>query len=132
LIFVDTSFWVALTNARDSHHGEAIAILAAHEDDRLLTTNDVRGETWTFLRRRAGHATAVRFLDSLGSSPRIQLVRISESAEVDAVNWLRQRHDREFSWVDATSFAVMRYLRITAALAFDGDFSAAGFIETRA
>jgi predicted nucleic acid-binding protein len=34
--------------------------------------------------------------------------------------------------VDATSFATMRLLRVTDALAFDGDFSAAGFIEMRA
>ncbi|MGH2617125.1 MAG: type II toxin-antitoxin system toxin 23S rRNA-specific endonuclease VapC20, partial [Thermomicrobiales bacterium] len=34
--------------------------------------------------------------------------------------------------VDATSFAVMRSLRLHEALAFDGDFSAAGFLELRA
>jgi predicted nucleic acid-binding protein len=32
---------------------------------------------------------------------------------------------------DATSFAVMRSLRIKEALAFDGDFAAAGFTELR-
>ena len=35
------------------------------------------------------------------------------------------------SFVDTTSFAVMRKLRVTDALAFDGDFSAAGFNELR-
>ena len=33
------------------------------------------------------------------------------------------------SFVDATSFALMRKLWITGALAFDGDFAAAGFTE---
>jgi uncharacterized protein len=132
LIFVDTSFWVALTNRRDARHREARALLAAHEHDRLLTTNDVRGETWTFLRRRAGHATAVRFLDALHASPRVELARVSETTETEAGDWLRRRDDREYSWVDATSFATMRALRITHALAFDGDFSAAGFTEVRA
>ncbi len=33
------------------------------------------------------------------------------------------------SWVDATSFATMREQRAIEALAFDGDFSAAGFTE---
>jgi uncharacterized protein len=131
LIFVDTSFWVALTNRRDSRHREASALLAAHETDRLVTTSDVRGETWTFLRRRAGHSTAVRFLDALSASPRVELVRVSETTETEASGWLRRRDDREFSWVDATSFATMRALRIVEALAFDGDFSAAGFTEVR-
>jgi predicted nucleic acid-binding protein len=131
LIFVDTSFWVALTNRRDPHHEEATALLAVHDRDRLITTNEVRGETWTFLRRRAGHAPAVRFLDTLSASPRVELLRVSPSAEAQAEQWLRLRDDREFSWIDATSFATMRQLHTTQALAFDGDFSAAGFTELR-
>jgi predicted nucleic acid-binding protein len=132
LIFVDTSFWVALTNRRDTRHPDATALLAAHSTERLLTTNHVRGETWTFLRRRAGHPTAVRFLDALRASPRVEVLRVSERTEADAERWLRQRDDREFSWVDATSFATMRELHAIQALAFDGDFSAAGFTELRA
>ena len=38
-------------------------------------------------------------------------------------------YEREYSFVDATSFALMRSLRIKGALAFDGDFGAAGFTE---
>jgi predicted nucleic acid-binding protein len=132
LIFVDTSFWVALTNRRDPHHHEATALLAAHAGDRLVTTSEVRGETWTFLRRRAGHTAAVRFLDTMSASPRVETIRVSEPAERAAEQWLRRRDDREFSWVDATSFATMRELRTTEAFAFDGDFSAAGFTELRA
>ncbi len=132
MIFVDTSFWVALTNRRDPHHLEATALLAAHAGDRLLTTNEVRGETWTFLRRRAGHDATVRFLDTVSASPRVEIVRVAEPVESAAEQWLRRRDDREFSWVDATSFATMRELRTTEAFAFDGDFSAAGFTELRA
>ena len=36
---------------------------------------------------------------------------------------------RVYSFVDATSFEVMRALRLREALAFDNDFAAAGFIE---
>jgi uncharacterized protein len=129
LIFVDTSFWVALTNRRDARHEQAAALLAAHAGERLITTNEVRGETWTFLRRRAGHPIAVRFLDALAASPRVEVLRVSPDAETDAEQWLRRRNDREFSWIDATSFATMRKLRATQALAFDGDFAAAGFTE---
>ncbi len=44
----------------------------------------------------------------------------------------RNRHDeREYSFVDATSFAYMGARRIAEALAFDGDFAAAGFTELR-
>ncbi len=129
MIFVDTSFWVALRNRRDQHHDQARALLDAHHPGPLVTTNHVRGETWTFLRRRAGHRAAVAFLDALDRSPRVRVILVSSDVEADALRWLRRHDEREYSFVDATSFATMRSVRIQEALAFDGDFAAAGFQE---
>lgn len=131
MIFVDTSFWVALRNRRDARHQEARALFRAHGDRGLVTSNQVRGEGWTYLRRKAGHGAAVGFLDSLERSARLQVVAVDEELEADALRWLRQHDEREYSFVDATSFALMRALRLREALAFDGDFSAAGFAELR-
>jgi predicted nucleic acid-binding protein len=131
VIFVDTSFWVALRMTRDPNHEQAVALLRFHADGRLVTSNQVRGETWTFLRRRAGHRSAVHFLDLLRKSTRIELRFVNEDVEEQAARWLRRHDEREYSFVDATSFALMRSLRISQALAFDGDFSAAGFEELR-
>ena len=131
MIFVDTSFWVALRNTRDPHHAAATTLLEQHADATLLTTNHVRGETWTFLRRRAGHGSAVGFLDTIEASPRVRIEHVDAETESAAMAWLRVRDEREYSFVDATSFAVMRARRVTDALAFDGDFTAAGFAELR-
>jgi predicted nucleic acid-binding protein len=131
MLFVDTSFWVALRNRRDVHHGEAAELLERHANSTLLTTNHVRGETWTYLRRRAGHAAAVGFLDAIDTSPRIVVQHVDPAAEATAAKWLRARNEREYSFVDATSFAVMKARRLDSALAFDGDFAAVGFIELR-
>jgi predicted nucleic acid-binding protein len=132
VIFADTSFWVALRNRRDPRHEEATTLLRLHGDRGIVTSNHVRGETWTYLRRRAGHGPAVAFLDSLERSPRVRILPVSEKQEGEALRFLRQRDEREYSFVDATSFALMRSLRAREALAFDGDFSAAGFIELKA
>lgn len=51
--------------------------------------------------------------------------------EQQALGWLRRRDECEYSFVDATSVAVMRSLRMREALAFDEDFAAAGFVELR-
>lgn len=56
---------------------------------------------------------------------------VSEQMEAEALLWLRQHDEREYSFVDATSFAFMRSKGIDEALAFDGDFAAAGFVELR-
>lgn len=132
MIFADTSFWVALRNRRDLHHAEAVALLHLHADRGIVTSNHVRGETWTYLRRRAGHGAAVAFLDSIERSPRVRILPLAEKQEDEALRFLRQRDEREYSFVDATSFILMKSLRTREALAFDGDFSAAGFIELKA
>jgi predicted nucleic acid-binding protein len=131
VIFADTSFWVAFRNRRDNWHNEATQLLRRHERGQLVTTNHIRGETWTFLCRRVGHAAAVGFLDDLEQSAWLRLVTVSNEAEERALAWLRRHDEREYSFVDATSFAVMHSLRIQEALAFDGDFTAAGFQELR-
>lgn len=128
--FADTSFWFGLQERRDGRHPQARAIVARGVG-RVVTTNHVVGETWTLLRRRSGHAAAVGFLDRLGALPNVEVVHVDEVIENDAWRWLRSRSEREYSFVDATSFAVMRRRRIREALAFDGDFNAAGFVEVR-
>ena len=122
---------MALRNRRDTSHDLARSLLAKHAAEPLLTSNHVRGETWTFLRRRAGHRSAVDFQDSIDRSPRLRLIQATEDLETTALRWLRRHDEREYSFVDAISFALMRSLRIRDALAFDGDFTAAGFRELR-
>lgn len=128
--FVDTSFWVALFWKRDTNHNTAQRVWT---DDAgpLLSTNHVLGEVWTFTRRRRGHRDAVRVVDAVSTSRMLTVVRVDEVAEDEAWDWLRRHGEREYSFVDATSFAVMRRRRINEALAFDGDFAAAGFVEVR-
>ena len=128
--FADTSFWFALQERRDRHHEAAGALVRAGMG-RVCVSNHVVGETWTLLRRRAGHAAAVGYLDRLAQLPDLQLVHVDEATEAEAWRWLRRHGERGYSFVDATSFAVMRRRRIREALAFDGDFDAAGFVEVR-
>ena len=95
MIFVDTSFWIALRNRSDPHHEEAAALLRGHSDAPLVTSNHVRGETWTYLRRRAGHAAAVDFLDSVERSPRVRVLTIDTKQEDEALRWLRRHDERD-------------------------------------
>ena len=131
MIFVDTSFWVAARMHRDAHHRDAVELLEGRRDHRLVTSNHVRGETWTFLRRRSGQVAAVAFLDMLARTTRVEVVTVEPDLEERALQWLRRHDEREYSFVDGTSFLLMRSLRIREALAFDGDFAAAGFSELR-
>jgi predicted nucleic acid-binding protein len=131
VIFVDSSFWIAVTLERDRWHDLARRLLELHWSAPLVTTHHVIGESWTFLRRRDGHRTAVRFLDFARASSRLRIERLTDDLEREASDWLRRHDEREYSFVDATSFAFMRSRRVRDALAFDGDFEAAGYRELR-
>lgn len=121
--------WVALRLRRDANHDAAVRLWVP--GSAIPTTNHVVGETWTFLRRRDGHAPAVAFLDAVESAGWLTVVHVDEGVEREARAWLRRHDERAYSFVDATSFVTMRRERLVEALAFDGDFSAAGFIEAR-
>jgi predicted nucleic acid-binding protein len=132
LIFADSSFLIAYLIERDRHHDAAVRLYKQLAVQRIAITNHVRGETWTWLRSRTRHEKAVAFLDSVGRDDGyIEVGLVSEELENDALHWLRQHDEREYSFVDATSFAYMRTKGIQEALAFDGDFAAAGFTELR-
>lgn len=133
--FADTSWWAAWALPGDRRHADALAVLQhLGRSEQILTTNLVAGEAWTFLRRKDSHRTALAFLerlDALTSADRLVVHRVTEDQESAAWEWLRRHDEREYSFVDATSFRVMRDRRLREALAFDQDFAAARFVEVR-
>lgn len=133
--FADTSWWVAWSLPGDRRHADALAVLAhLGSSEQVLTTNLVLGETWTFLRRKDGHRSSLAFLDRIGAlegQSKLAVHRVSDDQEDKAWAWLRKHDERSYSFVDATSFQVMRDRRLREALAFDEDFAAAGFFELR-
>jgi len=134
--FADTGWWIAWSLPHDSRHGEAVAMLSGlGRTEQVLATNLVVGETWTYLRRKAGHRSAVALLDrveTLLEHDRLVVHRVSDEQERAAWEWLRRHDERSYSFVDATSFRVMRDRRLREALAFDEDFTSAGFLQVRA
>ena len=130
-LFVDTGGWFAVQVPTDRWHAQAAEVLrsAVRRGVALVTTNQVVGETYTLLRMTHGHAAAWRFLDSLEASSRLERVHVDEKSEREACEVLRRYADQAFSFVDGTSFAVMRRRRLRLALAFDRHFAAAGFLR---
>lgn len=130
-IFVDTGAWFAAQVADDARHEEAASALTdlIAQPIVLVTTNHVVGETYALLRVTRGYDACRRFLESLDQSRRLERIFVSEDAELRAFAILERYRDHDFSFVDATSFAIMRTERIHHAFAFDSHFAAAGFVR---
>lgn len=129
-VFVDASAWIAVVWIGDQYHAAA-----ADEYRRLVsasiplvTTNLVVAEAHALIRRNGGHARAMRFLDSLRTTTRIERLYSDADLEQRAERLLAQYADHAFSFADAVSFTVMRDRGITEAFAFDRHFLAAGFV----
>ena len=132
MLFVDTSFLVGLALRNDSNHRDAGRLLDRLEGELVCTSELVLGEVWTLLRKRVGHRHAMSWVDRVRALDKTLVELVDANVTNDAWTWLRVHDERSYSFVDATSFALMRRKRITDALAFDGDFAAAGFNELRA
>lgn len=126
--FVDTSFWFARHVTTDKRHAAASAI---RPWPKLISTELVLGETWTLMNRRVGHRAARECVRAIRTLLGVTIESSTGADHEQAWTWLERHDEREYSFVDAVSFAVMRRYRITDALAFDGDFAAAGFTEVR-
>ena len=130
-VFVDTGAWVALQVPGDAHHRTAAETLPelVQRCQALATSNHVVGETYTVLRRDRGYEAARRFLDGLLATAKLERHFISEALEQDAYQIVHRYTDHPFSFVDGTSFALMRQQRIRLAFAFDTHFATAGFVR---
>ena len=126
MIFVDTSFFIALLDPQDKNHSRAAEAFEAFHGQRLsdllLTTNNVVLETITVARYEVGHGLAVRAGQMLYGEKLARVHRTSAEEEAAGFAYLQKYDDKEYSAVDCLSFAVMEKLGIREALAFDSDF----------
>jgi len=127
-VFVDTSAFVALRNRGEREHLAARAALSGlvAESTALFTSNYVFAETYTALLVRIGRQEAIEWGRRFRAGATIELVRVDETVEEDAWSILESHADKTWSYVDATSFALMERMSIHTALAFDGHFAQRG------
>lgn len=126
-VFVDTSAWFAFANRKDAAHGRVRDAMRSFPG-KLVTSNFIFDETVSLCLYRLGH-DAARTAGSVLMNPElVDLLRISSEDEQAAWRLFLQRSDHDFSFTDCTSFAIMRRLGLTNALALDDDFRAEGFM----
>lgn len=77
-------------------------------------------ETCTLVRARTTHSLAAQFLRSL-KTPGITILRVTPAIEAERI-FLRH-HDKDFSFTDCTSFALIEARKLDAVLAFDRHFT---------
>lgn len=125
---MDTGAFYAALNARDAHHAESVEVFRLVTEARipLVTSKWVVVEAHSLVVSRAGTVLGVRWLDSVPAA----VLSVTSADEVSALRILRTHLDKDFSLVDASSFALMTRLGIRHYHSYDGHFKAIGrFIQ---
>jgi predicted nucleic acid-binding protein len=126
LIFVDTSAFLALYIERDQYHRRASEIFPALPRP-FSTSNHIADELATLLGRIAGYRYAADRIEDLYASESIDVLPSTRDDEIMAIRWMRKYSDKEISFTDCVSFALMRRLGIRRVFTFDRHFRDAGF-----
>jgi len=125
-VFVDTSAWFAYANSRDKSHTRVREALEKWEN-RLVTSNFVFDETVTLLMMRGGGNVALKMGEGLRDPGLVRLMRLVTEDEEEAWSIFSRHKDKNWSFTDCTSFALMRRLGLDTAIAVDDHFKQAGF-----
>ena len=122
-VFLDTGAFLALADEDDDYHSVAKSVHAQLLGTRaqLLTSNFVLAETYTLIRFKVDHPAAVEFMKRFDQTG-IKVLRVSDAIEHTAKSIFTRYNDKEFSFVDCTSFALIDHHRLDHAFAFDSHF----------
>lgn len=123
-VFIDTSAFVALRNSSEAEHEQARSALAGLIADgvALFTSNYVFAETYTALMVRVGRGEAIEWGRRFRDGGAIDLVHLDRTTEQKAWEILERHDDKRWSYVDATSFALIERDGASEAFAFDAHF----------
>jgi len=127
-VFIDTGAFLAISDNSDNSH--SIATKTFHEvieqNAKFHTSNFVIDETITLIRARVGHKAAESFIKAFNSSNTKQHY-VNKDVESRAIDIFTKYRDKDFSFTDCTSFALIDKHRIDAAMSFDKHFSQYGY-----
>ena len=118
--FIDSSAFYALLDRDDANHKMAQTLFekAVLAKRPLLTSNFVVAETHALTLHRLGRDAAAAWLKAIPA----HVIRATTDDERQAQQIIDQYADKDFSYCDVVSFAIMERLAVKSAIVFDRHF----------
>ena len=126
MVFGDTAYFLALVNARDQLHPQAVA-LNERPPGPMLTTEWILTELGNALATPPARERFSRLLVALQAQPDVKIIPASHTLFERGCALFAQRPDKAWSLTDCISFVVMQEYGLEAALTADQHFEQAGF-----
>jgi predicted nucleic acid-binding protein len=128
-VFVDTLYWIAITNRKDQWHPAAEKASHSLSGCHLVTTEEVLTEVLNALCEggRVFRQEAVTLVRDLHADPAITVHPQSRQTFLAGLSLYETRPDKEYSLTDCISMEAMRQEGITEILTHDAHFTQEGF-----
>jgi uncharacterized protein len=126
--FVDTFYWVALSDPRDQWHARVLAFSRSLSDYHLYTVDEVLAEYLTFYSASRPHvrADAVQTVRDILRDPHITVMPQSHASFLEAFALYATRLDKQYSLTDCVAMQAMRREGLTDVLTNDHHFTQEG------
>jgi predicted nucleic acid-binding protein len=127
-VFVDTGGWMACADGADPEHAPCRAARddALEAGQTLITTDFVVDETLTLIRFRLGLKAADAWWRQVDGSRRVRWERVESDRFERARHLFFEYRDKDLSFTDCTSIAVMRELKLKTVITTDRHFQQVG------
>lgn len=120
-IFVDSNYFIALYRISDSLHEHALRITHALEQKGmiLVVSNLIFAETVTVLSQREGKELAWQAGEDLLKNEQVRHMHVDEALQRKSWEIFREVQEKNISFVDCSTVAVMQTEGISTLLTFD-------------
>ena len=131
IVFLDTGAWVAIADKNDQHATKTSDFYKnlILKREQITTSDFVLVETYNLLSQTIGSKATISFGNKLKAIPFLKIISITLSDWERAWEILDKYGDKNFSFTDCTSFALMERLKIKTAFTFDYHFTQYGFTQ---
>ncbi|MGH8000604.1 MAG: type II toxin-antitoxin system VapC family toxin [Brasilonema sp.] len=129
-IFVDTLYWIAITNPKDQCYSRALEVQKHLQATQLVTTETVLIEYLNYFcgyspRMRQTVASVAR---SILKNPNVEVVLHTHEVFLTALTLYAERLDKGYSLIDCISMVTMQDRNLTEVLTHDRHFAQEGFM----
>lgn len=123
MTFIDTSFYLSLINHNDKNHFKALDIINQNQNiDHYVTSWAIIGELLTVGSMRFDRQLTIKFVEKLKNNPQTLIVSEESKLLKQGFKIFKQINNKNISWVDCLSVAIIQQYKLQQIFTFDKDF----------
>ncbi|NOR47285.1 MAG: PIN domain-containing protein [Methanosarcinaceae archaeon] len=119
MIFLDSSYYIAIVDKRDQWHQKALELSNYFENKDIVVSSFIISEVLTEIGNRSSGKVAYNLFNYFEDSCRV--VQIDKDLLIESVD-VFLKYDGTLSLADASSIVIMNNMKISEIVSFDSDF----------